>query len=279
MVFSEKTFDEERALYGLDGAKVVNCRFDGPADGESALKECKHLEIEGSYFNLRYPFWHVTDAVIRDCEMTEKCRAALWYDDTVSLENCRMLGIKALRECRNVKLTDSSVVSPEFLWRCKGVQVENTNIESEYPFFECTDLDITGLTMTGKYSFQYVENAVIRNSELNTKDAFWHSKNVTVYDSVVRGEYLGWYSENLKLVRCKIIGTQPLCYCKGLILEACTMEGTDLTFERSEVQATILGHIDSIKNPASGKIIAGSIGEQILEPEYMDMGRVEILCR
>lgn len=279
MVFNEKTFDEERALYGLDGAKVVNCRFDGPADGESALKECRNLEIEGCFFNLRYPFWHVTNATIRGCEMTENCRAALWYDDTVTLESCRMLGIKALRECFNVKLTGSSVVSPEFLWRCRGVRVENTSIESEYPFFECTALDITSLTMKGKYSFQYAENAVIRNSDLNTKDAFWHSKNVTVYDSVVRGEYLGWYSENLKLVRCKIIGTQPLCYCKGLILEECTMEGTDLSFERSEVQATILGHIDSIKNPASGKIIAGSIGEQILEPEYTDMSRIAILCR
>lgn len=279
MVFSGKTFDEERALYGLDGAKVVRCRFDGPADGESALKECKNLEIEGCFFNLRYPFWHVTDAVIRECEMTAQCRAALWYDEAVTLENCRLMGIKALRECSKVRLIGSSVVSPEFLWRCRRVQVENTDMESEYPFFECTDLEITGLRMKGKYSFQYVENAVIRNSDLNTKDAFWHSKNVTVYDSIVRGEYLGWYSENLKLVRCKIIGTQPLCYCKGLVLEDCTMEGTDLSFERSQVQAAIIGHIDSIKNPASGKIMADSIGQQILEPEYMNIQKVEILCR
>ena len=33
------TLDEERALYGLDGAEVVRCVFEGPADGESALKE------------------------------------------------------------------------------------------------------------------------------------------------------------------------------------------------------------------------------------------------
>ena len=34
-----KTFDEERALYGANGLIVKNCRFDGPADGESAFKE------------------------------------------------------------------------------------------------------------------------------------------------------------------------------------------------------------------------------------------------
>lgn len=278
MEYIGKNFDQERALYGLNGAKVENCNFDGPADGESALKECRNLEVEGCFFNLRYPFWHVTNAAIRHCELTDKCRAALWYDEGITLENCRLGGIKALRECRNVKLVGCTVASTEFLWRCKGVRVENTDMESEYPFFECADVEIDGLRMKGKYSFQYVENMVIRHSELNTKDAFWHSKNVTVYDSVIRGEYLGWYSENLKLVRCKVIGTQPLCYCKGLVLEACTMEGTDLSFERSDVQAAVIGHIDSIKNPASGVIKADSIGEQILEPAYMDMEKVEILC-
>ena len=109
----------------------------------------------------------------------------------------------------------------------------------------------------------------IKNSYLDTKDAFWHSQNVTVYDSVVKGEYLGWYSENLRLIRCKIIGTQPLCYAKGLKLEECEMIDTDLSFEKSEVQATIVGHIISIKNPTKGLIKANSIGE-IIQDGYTD---------
>lgn len=278
MVFKDKSFDEERALYGMKGAEVVNCRFEGPADGESALKECQNLTVDGCFFDLRYPFWHVSHAVIRSGEMTEKCRAALWYDDDITIENTVMNGIKALRECKNITLRGSKCVSPEILWKCHGVHIENTSLESEYPLFECSDITITGLHMKGKYSFQYVENAVIRDSVLDTKDAFWHSKNVTVYDSVVKGEYLGWYSENLKLVRCQIIGTQPLCYCKGLVLENCTMEGTDLSFERSEVNASVLGHIDSVKNPASGSIQAESIGEIIMESEYTDPTKVTIHC-
>ena len=35
-----KTFDEERALYGLHNAEIEDSKFSGPADGESALKEC-----------------------------------------------------------------------------------------------------------------------------------------------------------------------------------------------------------------------------------------------
>ena len=124
---------------------------------------------------------------------------------------------------------------------------------------------IDKLNMKGKYSFQYTTDTVIRNSWLDTKDAFWHSKNITVIDSVIKGEYLAWYSENLHLIRCTIIGTQPLCYCKGLVLEDCKMEQCDLSFENSFVQATVIGAIDSVKNPRSGFITAGSIGEVILD--------------
>ena len=35
--------DEERALYNLKEAKIKNIKFDGPQDGESALKECDDI--------------------------------------------------------------------------------------------------------------------------------------------------------------------------------------------------------------------------------------------
>ena len=86
---------------------------------------------------------------------------------------------------------------------------------------------------------------------------------------------VAWYSENVRLVRCKLIGTQPLCYCKGLILEDCTMEGCDLSFENSEVQATVTGSIDSVKNPHRGFIHADEIGEVIID-EYKWSGTCDI---
>ncbi len=272
-----RRFDEERALYAIQDTEVTKCSFDGPADGESALKECSNIVISECFFNLRYPFWHVNKAIIKNSEMTEKCRAALWYDNDITIDNCKLHGIKALRECSDIRLLNSEVISPEFLWKCSKIEVKQTTLQSEYPFFECSDVNIKQLHMKGKYSFQYVKNMTIADSELDTKDAFWHSKNVTVADSVVKGEYLGWYSENLRFIRCKIIGTQPLCYCKGLVLEDCTMEATDLSFERSEVNATIKGRIESIKNPVSGKIVVDTIGQLILEKEYVNPQNTEIV--
>ena len=45
--------DEERALYHITDSNIVNCRFDGPKDGESAIKECRNIHIVECYFNLR----------------------------------------------------------------------------------------------------------------------------------------------------------------------------------------------------------------------------------
>ena len=86
----------------------------------------------------------------------------------------------------------------------------------------------------------------------------------------MKGEYLAWFSEGLTLINCKIIGTQPLCYCKDLTLIDCTMEQTDLAFEYSDVQATVNGHIDSVKNPRSGSITADSVGDIIMEDAVME---------
>ena len=276
MEIRNQTMDEERALYGILDALVASCVFDGPKDGESALKECRNVQVDNCFFNLRYPFWHVENAGISGCEMTEKCRAALWYDNGVRIENTKLHGIKALRECENVSLRACDISSTEFLWKCRNVEVTDSKMESEYPFFECGDVNIDRLVMKGKYSFQYTENVRISNSVLDTKDAFWHVKNVVVTDSVVKGEYLGWYSKNLTLVRCRIIGTQPLCYCKGLVLEDCTMEGTDFSFERSEVQAKVMGKILGVKNPLSGSIEADEIGELLMEKEYINPQRTVI---
>ena len=68
---SSQTFDEERALYSQTGLLVRDCSFDGPADGESAFKEGKNIQVEGCFFNLRYPFWHDDGLTIRDSRMTE----------------------------------------------------------------------------------------------------------------------------------------------------------------------------------------------------------------
>lgn len=264
-VIENQTFDMERALYGEEDLLVRNCSFDGPADGESAFKEGRGIETEHCFFNLRYPFWHDKDLKISDSEMTEGCRAALWYSENIEIRDTKMHGIKALRECGKVTLENCDIVSPEFGWSVNGVKMKNCTAQSEYFMMRSADLDFSDVQFKGKYSFQYITDSVFENCVFDTKDAFWHSKNVTVKNSVVKGEYLAWYSEGLTLVNCKLIGTQPLCYCKNLTLIDCEMIDTDLSFEKSEVQATITTPVVSIKNPRSGQIRVPEVGEVIMD--------------
>ena len=270
-----QTFDQERALYGANDIQVQNCSFDGPADGESAFKEGSKISVQNCFFNLRYPFWHDHGLVIRDSEMTQLCRAALWYSDHIEITNTKMHGIKALRECSHVVLQDCDIISPEFGWSLHGIHMKHCTAESEYFMMRSTDLHFSDVTFKGKYSFQYIENAVFDNCNFDTKDAFWHAKHVVVRNSVVKGEYLAWYCEDVTFENCVIIGTQPLCYCKGLRLVDCKMEQADLAFEKSEVEATIVTPVISIKNPYAGRISVPAVGEVIRDDEK---AKCEIVC-
>ena len=276
-IIANAQFDEERALYHLTDTRVENCRFEGPADGESALKEARNVELANCAFSLRYPLWHVEGFGLENCSMDEKARAAIWYAKNGRITDSVLGGIKALRECDNIRLKNTQVVSQEFGWKCRNIALEDTKVTAEYLFLDSRDVTLDRVEMKGKYSFQYMENLTIRDSYLDTKDAFWHSKNVTVINSTVKGEYLAWFSEGLTLIDCHIIGTQPLCYCKDLKLVNCTMEGTDLSFEYSDVEATVNGHIDSVKNPRTGNITADSVGEVIMGEAVMECtGQVHI---
>ena len=268
-------FDEERALYGSENIKVVDCKFDGPADGESALKESKNIIVDGCYWNLRYPFWHDTGLEIKNTELTELCRAALWYSEDIVIRDSKLHGIKALRECKNVELTGCDIISPEFGWSVDNIRMEECKASGEYFMMRSTGLTFRNVEFSGKYSFQYIENAVFENCIFDTKDAFWHGKNITVRNCVVKGEYLAWYAENLTLENCKISGTQPFCYCKGLKLINCEMLDADLCFEKSEVEATVTTPLISIKNPLSGCIKVPAVGELIMD-DPQAKGRVEI---
>ena len=265
MIISGQTFDEERALYGQDGIVVNNCRFDGPADGESAFKEGKNIDVKDCFFNLRYPFWHDDNLTISGSEMTDKCRAALWYTNNAIITDTKMHGIKALRECSDIRIADCDIISPEFGWSVNGIEMKDSSAESEYFMMRSNNLKFENVSLKGKYSFQYITDSVFENCNFNTKDAFWHAKNVVVRNSIVNGEYLAWYCENVTFENCTISGTQPLCYCKNLKLINCRMLDADLAFEKSDVEATVTTPMISIKNPLSGIINVPEVGEIIMD--------------
>ncbi|MCR5084985.1 MAG: DUF3737 family protein [Succinivibrionaceae bacterium] len=264
-VISQQEFGGERPLFRASDLRLEGVTIHA---GESALKECHHIEAEHCRLEGKYPFWHNDHLRISRCTLTEGARAALWYGHDVRIENTLIEAPKALRDLDGVTLEDVRIPNAqETLWHCANVRIRRAAVHgADYIFMHSHDLDIADYEQHGNYSFQYASNITISHATLHTKDAFWNSVNVTVRDSVLDGEYLGWHSENLRLINCRISGTQPLCYARNLILEHCTLAAdADLAFEYSTVRATIDGPITSVKNPRSGSISAHSIGEIIID--------------
>lgn len=274
-IIENKSFGEERALYGLRNATVQKCSFSGEEDGESALKETRELEISECEFHLRYPLWHIEGFKMKDCELFDTARAPIWYARDGVISDSTVNSIKSLRESKRISFENCKIASEEFGWKCEDISLSSSSLSGAYAFLDCKNITIRNVDFKGKYSFQYVENLTVENSVLDTKDAFWHAKNVTVRNSIVKGEYLAWYSDSITFENCRIIGTQPLCYCKNLRLINCEMIDTDLSFENSEVNATINSDIISIKNPIGGEISCTGVGEIIFD-EYAKEPRAKI---
>ena len=232
-------------------------------EGESAIKECSDIEAENCHFWGKYPFWHVHGFKINRCQFDAGARSALWYSDHLDMRDTIIDGPKMFREMHDLYLENVTINdADETFWRCQNIEGKNLTLhEGTYPFMFCDHVKIDGLKTDSKYVFQYCKNVELRNANIVTKDSFWECENVTIYDSVLDGEYLAWHSKNVRLVNCHLAGEQLLCYADNLVLENCTFDkACDRVFEYSNVEADIRGHIDNIKNPSSGHVVADSIG-------------------
>ena len=264
-IIKDQYFEGERPLYARHGLRIEHVTI-GP--GESSLKEGSDLEAENCEFNGKYPFWECKNVTVKNCIFREGGRAAIWYSKDIRMSDTLVEAPKMFRRISDVKLENVKFPNAlETFWDCKDIEAKDIEAEKgDYIFMHCSDIKIDGFKLRGNYSFQYAKDVVIRNADLETKDAFWEAEDVTVYDSRINGEYLGWYSKNLHLVNCKIGGTQPLCYCENLVLENCVFEDdADLAFEYSDVEASIIGPVKSVKNPRSGRINADSYGDIVLD--------------
>lgn len=260
-----KEFEGERPLYQSHDLHIDHVTIH---KGESSIKECSNILATNCQFEGKYVFWETYGFKVKDCLFTEGARSSLWYSKDVEMTDCRVEAPKMFRRMQGIKLNNVQILNgQETLWDCSDIELQNVEINgADYLGMHAENVKADHYHQEGNYAFQYGKNICITNSLLNSKDAFWEAENITLIDCEINGEYLGWYSKNLHLIRCKVTGTQPLCYCENLIMEDCTLgDDADLAFEYSTIEATLNGHVVSIKNPTSGTILADSIGEIIID--------------
>ena len=229
-LIKDQEYGGERPLFATHDLRLERITI---TDGESGIKQCQRMEAKDCRFYGKYPWWHVDGALIEDCYFAEGSRSAVWYTN-----------------------------DDETFWRIDGLRLKNVKLHGgTYPFMFSNNIYVEDLDSDSKYVFQYCKNVEIHHANILTKDSFWECENVTIYDSVLDGEYLAWHSKNVRVVNCHLAGEQLLCYTQNLVLENCTIDAAcDRMFEYSTVEADIRGHIENIKNPTSGHIVADSIG-------------------
>ena len=264
-IIRKQHFEGERPLFEQHGLRLEQVTI---GDGESAIKECSDIEAEDCRFWGKYPFWHVHGFKINRCQFDVGARSALWYSDHMDMRNTRIDGPKMFREMSDLYLENVVINdADETFWRCRNIEARNLELhDGTYPFMFSENIKVDGLKSDSKYVFQYCKNVELRGAHIVTKDSFWECENITIYDSLLDGVYLAWHSKNVRLENCQLAGEQLLCYADHLVLENCTFDAQcDRVFEYSDVEADICGHIENIKNPTTGHIVADSIGSVTID--------------
>lgn len=273
----QESLTGERALFQAADMKIYDSIFD---DGESPLKHSKNIELYSSMFKWKYPLWYSENIMLDGCSIFEMGRAGIWYTNNITVTDTVIEAPKNFRRCNGVTLENVTFSNAsETLWNCNNITLNHVTAKSDYFAMNCSDIKVDGLKLVGNYSFDGGKNITVCNSTLLSKDAFWNCENVTVYDSFISGEYFGWNSKNITLVNCTVESLQGFCYIENLVMKNCKLINTTLAFEYSTVDAEIVSHIDSVKNPCSGIIRAKSIGELIMEEDKIDPSKSEIICK
>lgn len=273
---TQRRLTGERAAFFAERTHYDGVTF---ADGESPLKHARGVGLIDCSFQWKYPLWYASDVNARRCTWFEMARAGVWYSRDITLEDCVVEAPKNFRRCTGLTLTDVSLPNAEeTLWNCSDVRLANVTANGDYFGMNLADAELDHFTLTGNYPFDGARNLTVRNSRLLSKDAFWNAENVTVTDSYIAGEYLGWNSRNLTFVNCTIESLQGLCYIDNLVMRGCRLLNTTLAFEYSTVDAELNGSVDSVFNPASGRITADGFGEVTLDPARIDPATT-LICR
>lgn len=278
-VIANQTLIGERAAFKAKDTRFVSCRFE---DGESPIKESSNIEVASSTFAYKYPLWYGKDIRVESTNMEASERAGIWYSKNVVFEDCIIDGPKNFRKCDGLIIKRSTFSdAQETLWWNASIELDQVEVKNGAYFgMGSKNLKANKLVLQGNYAFDGCEDVLIENSDLDTKDAFWNCKKVTLRNCRVKGEYFGWNSEDVTLINCRIESHQGFCYMKNVKLIGCEVVNSDLTFEYcSNIDAEILTHLDSVKNPISGKIKAKSIGSVILDDDEVDHSLTEIICQ
>lgn len=259
----------ERAMFASLNKEFINCTFE---DGESPLKESKNIKVNECSFKWKYPLWYCNDVEVFDTTWDVTARSGVWYTNNLVIRDSKINAPKQFRRCNGIKLNNVEIPNAlETMWMCQNIEIKNTHIVGDYFGMNSKNIVLENVIIDGNYCFDGGENIKAFNCVFNSKDSFWNCNNVELHNCKIVGEYLAWNTKHITFINCQLESLQGLCYIDDLKLVDCKIYNTNLAFEFcSNINATILTKVDSIKNPISGYIRVKGFDELILDKKFID---------
>lgn len=107
--YNNQFFHGERPLFGQEHATIVGTTF---GKGESPLKESRHIKLNQSIFQYKYPLWYSQHIAVTNTIFEAMARSGIWY--TV-----------------DIAVSDSEIQAPE------NFSPESGYSSKKRPFFRC----------------------------------------------------------------------------------------------------------------------------------------------
>lgn len=273
----QKLLIGERAFFKLKDAYITNSVFD---EGESPLKESRNIKLEDNIFRWKYPIWYSKNIEAKRISILDTARSGIWYTNNINIIDSIIQAPKTFRRSKNIFLKNVQLTNAEeTMWFCEDIDLENVNIVGNYFAKDSKKIKAENITVTGNYAFDGGKDIKILNSVIISKDAFWNCENVHIENCKIIGEYLAWNTKNITFSNCVIESNQGLCYVENLVLNDCKIINSDLIFEYSTVNASIISKVNSIKNPICGKIFVEDVENIILDDEDIDNKKIDIVIK
>lgn len=165
-------FEMARAgIWYTDHIDIENTTIEAPKN----LRRSSYITLQHVFFpNAAETLWHCDRVVMKD--VSAKGDYFAMNSTNMTIDGLRLSGNYSFDGCREVEISNSSLLSKDAFWNTENVTVKNTMISGEYLGWNAKNLTLEDCTIESLQGMCYIDHLVMRNCKLlNTTLAFEYS--------------------------------------------------------------------------------------------------------
>ncbi len=101
VTYNNRFFHGERPLFGQKHATIIGTAF---GKGESPLKKCRHIKLNQSTFQCKYPLWFSQHIAVSNTIFETMARSGIWYTVDIAISDSAIQAPKTFRRNQDIRL-------------------------------------------------------------------------------------------------------------------------------------------------------------------------------